>query len=164
MLTLAGPVAYSPFRVNALINNINTSVNSSAVIGIRTIYVHYVSLKEHKSLDDDKTAMLTALLDYDSKPDVSDSLTSALVDAVSSHNPSLPDNSYLLRVIPRKGTISPWSSKATNILQNCGLQDEVDRVERGLALIIQVRKGFPLDEHLGSGVFLGFIYDRMTQV
>ncbi|CAN0426010.1 unnamed protein product, partial [Discosporangium mesarthrocarpum] len=34
-------------------------------------------------------------------------------------------------VVPRPGTISPWSSKATDILRNCGLA-QVHRVERGV--------------------------------
>jgi len=34
-------------------------------------------------------------------------------------------------VTPRKGTISPWSSKATDILRNCGIHDYA-RIERGL--------------------------------
>ena len=34
-------------------------------------------------------------------------------------------------VTPRKGTISPWSSKATDIFRNCGLSS-VNRVERGV--------------------------------
>ncbi|ANB13702.1 phosphoribosylformylglycinamidine synthase [Sugiyamaella lignohabitans] len=165
MLTLPGPVAYSPFRVSGLINNINTAVNSSAVIGLRTVYVHYVSVKDGSDLakNNEKLTVLNSLLEYDSKPDVNEPLTKVLVDAITSENQQIPDNAYLLRVVPRKGTISPWSSKATNILHNCGLVDDVERVERGLALIIQVRKGFPLDEHLKSGVFLDFIYDRMTQ-
>ena len=36
-----------------------------------------------------------------------------------------------LIVVPRPGTISPWSSKATDIIHNCGL-DKVHRVERGI--------------------------------
>jgi phosphoribosylformylglycinamidine synthase len=163
MLTLPGPVAYSSFRINALINNINTSVNSSAVVGIRTIYVHYVSIKsEVKNLDDREQKLLSSLLDYESQPDLSDELTSILVNSINKET-LVPDDTYLLQVIPRPGTISPWSSKATNIAQNCGVTG-VDRIERGLALIIKARKGFPLDEHLSSGVFLDFIYDRMTQV
>jgi phosphoribosylformylglycinamidine synthase len=34
-------------------------------------------------------------------------------------------------VTPRKGTISPWSSKATDIFHNCGLAG-ISRVERGV--------------------------------
>lgn len=166
LLTLAGPTAYSPFRVNELINNINTAVNSSAVVGIRTIYVHYISVAKDSDLasNAEKRGLLEALLEYDSKPDSSDPLTSTLLETLSESSDALPENTYLLRVIPRPGTISPWSSKATNIVHGCGLDKDVNRVERGIALIIQVRKGFPLDEHLKSGVFLDFIYDRMTQV
>lgn len=166
LLTLAGPTAYSPFHVNELINNINTTVNSSAVVGIRTVYIHYVSVLDGSDLatNTEKRALLDALLEYDSKPDAADPLTSALLESLASSTDALPENTYLLRVIPRPGTISPWSSKATNIVQTCGFDKDIERVERGIALIIQVRKGFPLDEHLKSGVFLDFIYDRMTQV
>lgn len=160
MLTLAGPVAYSPFRINALINNINTSVNSSVVLGIRTVYVHYVQLRDGSDLEqnDSKLELLNNLLKYDNPADHNDPLTKSLLGEAA-----VPDGAYLLNVIPRKGTISPWSSKATNILHNCGLQQDVERVERGLAVIIQVRKGFPFEEHLRSGALLDFIYDRMTQ-
>mgnify|MGYP002227811336 CR=1 FL=1 len=37
---------------------------------------------------------------------------------------------------PRPGTISPWSSKATDIAHNCGLQ-QVNRLERGMAYYIE---------------------------
>ena len=39
-------------------------------------------------------------------------------------------------VTPRKGTISPWSSKATDIFRNCGLKS-IKRVERGIRFITQ---------------------------
>lgn len=167
MLILPGPLAHSPFRVNALIQNINTAVNSSAIVGIRSIYVHYVAAKSESDLyeNEEKKLRLEQLLEYDTKPDSSDALTSALLNSITNDDQSaIPDDSYVLRVIPRPGTISPWSSKATNIAHVCGMSDDVERIERGMAIIIRVRKGFPLDEHLTSGVFLDFIYDRMTQV
>jgi hypothetical protein len=34
-------------------------------------------------------------------------------------------------VIPRLGTISPWSSKASDILHLCGLE-KIKRIERGI--------------------------------
>lgn len=176
-ISLPGPVAYSPFRINALINHINTSLNSSAVVVIRSVYVHYVDISPKSDILSTETAqkqdsmskldILKALLEYDTQPDEKDQLTQTLLAALSAStadSTALPENSYLLRVLPRPGTISPWSSKATNIAQVCGLGDDVERIERGIALIIQVRKGFPFDEHLKSGVFLDFIYDRMTQV
>lgn len=165
-LSLVGPTAYSSFRVNELINNINTSVNSSAVVGIRTVYVHYMSVSETSDITTNpaKKKLLDSLLEYDTKPDPTDSLTAILLESLASGTDALPENTYLLRVIPRPGTISPWSSKATNILHSCGLEADIHRVERGISLIIQVRKGFPLEMHLKPGVFLDFIYDRMTQV
>lgn len=161
MLTLAGPQAYSQFRVNSLLENINKAVNSSAVAAIRAIYVHYVDTGD-ATLNETEAKLLDSLLDYDQKADSSDALTAALIKAAVNDEAELPTDSYLLRIIPRPGTISPWSSKATNITQNCGLPD-VKRVERGLAVLIQVRKGFPLGPHVESGAFLDFIYDRMTE-
>lgn len=168
MLVLGGPNAYSSFRINNLINDINTSVNSSVVTAIKTIYVHYVNIAKGSDLEKnpEKRKLLDALLQYDNAPDMADPLTRVLVQSVESADDSsdvLPTSTYLLRIIPRPGTISPWSSKATNIMASCGLGDDISRVERGLALLIQVRKGFPFEEHLRSGVFLDFIYDRMTQ-
>ncbi len=47
----------------------------------------------------------------------------------------LDNEGSLLLVVPRPGTISPWSSKATDIAHNCGL-DSILRVERGTAYYI----------------------------
>jgi phosphoribosylformylglycinamidine synthase len=48
-----------------------------------------------------------------------------LVDITS----EITDNSII--IIPRLGTISPWSSKATDILKICGFKN-VNRVEQGI--------------------------------
>ncbi|MDN5680359.1 MAG: phosphoribosylformylglycinamidine synthase, partial [Ewingella sp.] len=55
------------------------------------------------------------------------------------YGPSLAEHApagRLLLVTPRPGTISPWSSKATDIAHNCGLS-QVLRLERGLAFYVQ---------------------------
>ncbi|ODQ65982.1 phosphoribosylformylglycinamidin [Nadsonia fulvescens var. elongata DSM 6958] len=165
MITIPGPTAYSSFRVNALIANINAAVNSDAVASIRSVYVHYVNPAQGSEIasDEKKLKILHALLDYDTKPDTSDALTSALLSSIADSSANLPENCYLLRVIPRPGTISPWSSKATNIAQTCGLGNDVERIERGVAILIQANKGVSLDEHIQSGVFMDWLYDRMTQ-
>ncbi|KAK9376070.1 CobB/CobQ-like glutamine amidotransferase domain-containing protein [Lipomyces chichibuensis] len=168
LLTLAGPIAYSTFRVSALVSNINTAVNSSAVTAIRAIYVHYIALRSNEVLksaaESPKRTLLESLLCYDTAPDISDPGYATLVNAVVSHasRPAEPDN-YLIRVVPRVGTISPWSSKATNIAHVCGLVPDVERIERGVAIMVSVRKGFPLMQHLKAGVSLDCFYDRMTQ-
>ena len=56
-------------------------------------------------------------------------------------------------VTPRKGTISPWSSKATDIFRNCGLKT-ILRVERG----IRFRTSAPLPEKCFAA-----LYDKMTE-
>ena len=48
----------------------------------------------------------------------------------------------LLLVLPRPGTISPWSSKATDIARHCGLE-VVQRIERGTAYWINGINGVP---------------------
>ena len=53
--------------------------------------------------------------------------------ALLSYAPACSDAEDDLRilVIPRLGTVSPWSSKATEIARNC-LLDKVERIERGI--------------------------------
>ncbi|MFI4954579.1 MAG: phosphoribosylformylglycinamidine synthase, partial [Gammaproteobacteria bacterium] len=62
-------------------------------------------------------------------------------------------------VIPRIGTISPWSSKATQILQVCGWQD-IKRVERGCVYYTQTSKSCSEKQ---IAALLPIVHDRMTQ-
>ena len=57
----------------------------------------------------------------------------ALLSAVRVDTPAAGQNLFL--ITPRIGTISPWSSKATDIAHNCGL-DGVERIERGMAVYV----------------------------
>ena len=55
----------------------------------------------------------------------------ALLDRLLAHgSPPADLKGGAVLVVPRLGTISPWSSKATDIARNCGL-DAVRRIERG---------------------------------
>ncbi|MBL8539468.1 MAG: phosphoribosylformylglycinamidine synthase, partial [Betaproteobacteria bacterium] len=67
----------------------------------------------------------------------------------------------LLLVVPRLGTLSPWSSKATDIARHCGL-DAVRRIERGVAYTIVTDAAQPLDA-AQRGAIAPFLYDRMTE-
>lgn len=72
----------------------------------------------------------------------------------------VPQRGTLLLVVPRIGTISPWSSKATDIARHCGLPD-VERVERGVAWWCSVN-----GESLNAtqrGKLLPHLHDRMTE-
>ena len=125
MLVKCGSVANSPFRVNAYINSMNRALNSSAVVALRSVYVHYIQPAPGAGLDEasgkDKVEIIDQILTYDAPVPSDDVLGQVLVSAVSqaADQPiALPDSCYLVQVVPRPGTISPWSSKATNILHN----------------------------------------------
>ncbi|TVP89318.1 MAG: phosphoribosylformylglycinamidine synthase [Thioalkalivibrio sp.] len=64
-----------------------------------------------------------------------------------------------LFVIPRIGTISPWSSKATEIAWHAGLESAVRRVERGIQWFVE---GFP-ERQVPLNVFSAPLHDRMTE-
>ena len=72
-------------------------------------------------------------------------------------------NSHLALVVPRPGTISPWSSKATDIAHNCGLA-EITRLERGVAYYFQWPSELPRQhsEELIAQVE-SCLHDRMTE-
>lgn len=57
-----------------------------------------------------------------------------------------------ITVVPRLGTISPWSSKATDVFRLCGL-DVVDRVERGIRWYLNT----------WTNECSSLIHDRMTE-
>ena len=60
-------------------------------------------------------------------------------------------------VLPRLGTISPWASKATELLHGAGL--DVKRVERGLRIDLT---GWPNDVATQSAL-ARLLHDPMTQ-
>jgi phosphoribosylformylglycinamidine synthase len=62
-------------------------------------------------------------------------------------------------VLPRQGTISPWSSKATDILKICGLAS-VKRIERGTAFYIEADKELSIQD---LKCLQADLYDRMTE-
>lgn len=65
-------------------------------------------------------------------------------------------------VIPRPGSISPWSSKATDISVLCKLDQHIERLERGVAYVCTSLDGSLSEDEVMS--FSHFIHDRMTQV
>ncbi|GAC1413174.1 MAG: hypothetical protein NVSMB6_15180 [Burkholderiaceae bacterium] len=77
-----------------------------------------------------------------------------------------PESGEQFITVPRFGTISPWASKATDIVHNCGMT-RIRRVERGLVHYLQLKPGI-----LGGAKTLckagvtavaGLLHDRMTE-
>ena len=66
-----------------------------------------------------------------------------------------PQGHHSHTVLPRRGTISPWSSKATDIFALSGLGDVV-RVERGV-------RWFSKDDGALSADEAALLFDRMTE-
>lgn len=172
-LILPGPSALSRFRVSTLVQELEKKLGHAGVISdVSSAYTHYVSLK--KDLTAVQLKLVEILLTYDSPVDVtveSNKLLQQLAvvsgDAVDTAEfaPLEEKNAVLVRVLPRAGTISPWSSKATDISNICGLGDFVERIERGMSLLITAKPGFPLLQHLRElkGELLTSVFDRMTQ-
>ena len=88
-------------------------------------------------------------------------LSLALRPSAGPHDDAaLGDTQLRLVVAPRAGTISPWSSKATNILHNCGL-NAVQRVERVVVYLVDAT------EVLGEAdvqTINALVHDRMTEM
>lgn len=74
------------------------------------------------------------------------------------------DALYLF-VIPRPASISPWSSKATDILHLCTLKDRVNRVERGVLYVFRAKQDAspPRLSEIPAAA-LDLIHDRMTTI
>ncbi|MDP2694642.1 MAG: phosphoribosylformylglycinamidine synthase, partial [Gallionella sp.] len=85
-----------------------------------------------------------------------------LLDKVLGKAAGEPANAFLrILVVPRLGTISPWSTKATDIAQHCGLS-EVTRIERGVVYYLSTGGGKPLSKAERAAV-LPLLHDRMTE-
>ena len=134
MLELRGAPALSPFRQTKTLRKLQQVLPSAS--SVYAEFVHFADLKA--DLDNNELAVLQRILRYGPKVDVQDGQGEAFL------------------VIPRFGTISPWSSKATDIAHNCGL-DKIDRLERGIVYWVQ---GISAGDRETAAAAL---HDRMTE-
>ncbi len=136
MLILRGAPALSAFRHGKLLEQLSQKV--PAVTGLYAEFAHFAEVEGELASDDQQ--VLARLLKY---------------------GPSVPvqePTGRLFLVLPRFGTISPWSSKASDIAHNCGLT-QVQRLERGIAFYVSGDFSETEAELIG-----GVLHDRMTQV
>ena len=129
MILLVGAEAYSPFRMDAIKDAIAKTEPSLGPVKIDARWVYAIEEAEGGVSQDDLSRAMT-LLNAEGVCDGADFF-----------------------VTPRKGTISPWSTKATDIFRNCALKTIV-RVERG----IRYRVSRPLSPNSCH-----VLYDRMTE-
>lgn len=112
MLQIPGALALTEFRRAKLLEQAKKIVPSVKALDAQ--FIHFVDTS--RPLSNPHTKVLEKLLDY-------------------GHPPTAKPSGKLLLVLPRFGTISPWSSKATDIAKNCGLKT-INRIERGTAYYV----------------------------
>jgi len=132
MLIMRGAPALSEFRLKKLKHDILDA--GVEISDLSSQYVHFVDTGQN--LNSHESELLAALLTYG--PSASQCIIS----------------SDELVVTPRPGTISPWSSKATDIAHNAGL-NKVKRIERGVV--------FTFDDIAVANQIKPFIHDRMVE-
>ena len=136
MLRFRGAPALSSFRIERLLAALRRTV--PAVRSIHAEFVHFVDAE--RDLARAEQVILEQLLDFDrgAPPEAS---------------------GQLLLTVPRPGTVSPWSSKATDIAHVCGLA-AVRRIERGKSWRIDAGARLAPAELAALGTSL---FDPMTE-
>lgn len=133
MLIYPGARALSDFRQQKLLKTLKQI--DSSVESVEGQYIHFVDAPKLSEAED---ANLRDLLG-------------------DTHEIKDQKTTELILVTPRPSTISPWSSKATDIAHNCGLTN-IKRIERGTVYYLTSSK--PLDRK----VLAPMLHDRMTEV
>ena len=129
MTLLLGTDAYSPFRLDAIKASLAKFSPSLGKAAIDAKWVYAIEEAEGGASEKD-LERAASLLNACGKCDKADFF-----------------------VTPRKGTISPWSSKATDIFRNCSIST-VKRVERGIRFVVS--------EKIPQKA-LQVLHDRMTE-
>jgi len=136
ILKLRGSAALSAFRLEKLNTSLDTAQARLRVVDAR--FWHFVEIE--RTLEPNEHAQLERILEYGE----------ATVEQKTA------DVTHEVLVTPRLGTISPWSSKATDIVRQCGL-DAVRRVERGVLYRLEAGPLAALE------AALPLLHDRMTE-
>jgi phosphoribosylformylglycinamidine synthase len=146
MLEIPGSTALSSFRITKLLERL--AALDPRVTSLASAFVHFVDAD--RPLSADEMRVLERLLTYGARAP----------GCAAAPPAGAAQDSRLILVVPRAGTISPWSSKASDIAHVCGLA-AVRRIERGIAF--HLRSGETLDrpalERLAP-----VLHDRMTEM
>ncbi|KAJ3010600.1 UNVERIFIED_CONTAM: hypothetical protein HDU68_002058 [Siphonaria sp. JEL0065] len=163
LLVLPGSAALSQFRRDRQLAAINKALSGSSIKAVSAYYVHLVRTAAATAAaagEKDLVATLNLLLAYGTKEaNTVSAFDQSVLDALAAGS-AVPAHATILIVLPRIGTISPWSSKATDIARICGLSSSVSRLERGIVYIIDSESSLSAKD---IGAITGLIHDRMTQ-
>ncbi|MDM8545060.1 phosphoribosylformylglycinamidine synthase [Candidatus Venteria ishoeyi] len=133
-----GDLALSPFRCEQLQQKV------PALSAISARFIHFIEM-DHSAAATEQS-QLEHLLSYTVNEE----------QVQESNNPA----QLQWLVIPRPGTISPWSSKATDIARNCGLQG-ISRIERGVLWQLGCETTF---DTASLQMLDQLLHDRMTEI
>jgi phosphoribosylformylglycinamidine synthase len=133
MLVLRGTPAFTPARLAKRLKRIQST--NPAIREITASFVHFAEVT--RPLAEEEARVLDRLLHYGPRVEARDLAGRRLL------------------IVPRVGTISPWSSKATDVAHNCGL-DQVRRIERGIWYTLA-------GEVASEPALHAAIHDRMTE-
>lgn len=145
MLILRGAPALSQFRNHKLLAQLQSRVPEISCVVAE--FQHYVKIQPscETGLSERQADILARLLTYGPK------IQQAEPDSFASQAEFL--------VVPRPGTISPWSSKASDIAHNCGL-GMIQRIERGVRFAVFADTRLSGDQ---EALIADLLHDRMTQ-
>jgi phosphoribosylformylglycinamidine synthase len=178
-LTLPGDACFTPSEALKLTERINRF--GFTAHEIRGVWIHYAHLQPPDQRNNNVSNCLrlwmwlkryeiscvftlTQFVTYKADPskNTEEKLKQLLPGAINSPAGSILGGkqecfSQLYYITPRN--ISPWSSKATSIAQVCGLENEIHRIERGRAILVNFKESFE-----GTDMpFKDALYDRMTE-
>jgi phosphoribosylformylglycinamidine synthase len=137
MFSLPGAPALSQFRLDRLLHELQAVDPRVRAVAARLI--HFVDAA--RELNESELELLGKLLTYGPRARLQE------------------ERGQTLLVTPRLGTVSPWSSKATDIARVCGLEP-IKRLERGTLFFLDAAEPLSADGLRALGALL---YDRMTE-
>ena len=136
MSSLVGNKIYSNFRANSLLRVIQAKHPS--VVDLSSAYIHIFESEE--KLNSIELNNLKQILDYGEKADIQKKFNNVLF------------------IGPRIGTISPWSSRAKDIVVHCGIN--INKIERLSKVFFQTDDVISKKEMISIG---RIISDQMTE-
>jgi len=137
MIVKEGPASHSPFKLESLLRRLQSIDQNIDDLGAR--FIHLIDSKNDPDEEQDR-----------------------ILDSILEYGPDWPfgtDEGFKVFTLPRFGTTSPWSSKATDIAKVCGL-NSIEKIERGVVftLVLKDKDSAPSKEAIEM------LYDRMTEV
>jgi len=137
MIVKEGPASHSPFKLESLLRRLQSIDQNIDDLGAR--FIHLIDSKNDPDEEQDR-----------------------ILDSILEYGPDWPfgtDEGYKVFTLPRFGTTSPWSSKATDIAKVCGLTS-IEKIERGVVFTLALKD----KDSAPSKEVIEMLYDRMTEV